>query len=218
VCLVFALATAACATLYAARNVHPLLANNLHAVVAVVFWLLPLRAIDRIGRDSADYGLRWRPVLRHLAWAGLAVLIVFPPFALGYRGYHQVVCHFMRSGACVFFRPDAWRAHIRWPPNLPMQAAAQLIVIAIPEEFFFRGYLQGRLRDVFRPVPAIAISSVLFGLGHYLVDFDPGRLAVAFPAVVFGWLRERTGSIVPGAVFHAASNLFIETLNRTFFG
>jgi membrane protease YdiL (CAAX protease family) len=61
------------------------------------------------------------------------------------------------------------------------------------------------------------MSSVIFGLGHYLVDYDPQRLAVAFPGIVFGIIREKTGSIAPGALFHASCNLYIDALHRTFF-
>jgi membrane protease YdiL (CAAX protease family) len=200
---VFALATAVCALLYAIRNLHSLLASNLHAVVAVVFWLLPMHMLERAGREPAAYGLRWRPIGRHVLWAVGTIAVVFPLFGIGFLLYHHV-------------SPPWLHRTIQLPPHLLLAAASQLIVVAIPEEFFFRGYLQGRLRDAMPPLAAIALSSLLFGLGHFLVDFDPGRLAVAFPGVLFGLLYERTRSIAPGAVFHAACNLYIDTLHRTF--
>jgi membrane protease YdiL (CAAX protease family) len=216
--LVFLGATAACALLYALRNLHPLLANNLPALVALVFWLLPLRLLERQGRSPADYGLKWRPVFAHLGWAALAMIVVFPLFLIGFRLYYGALCTSLRPAFCAHFAPSLWRSRgIRLPPQFALAAAAQLIVVAIPEEFFFRGYLQGRLRAVFSPGGAILLSSLLFGLGHYLVDFAPARLAVAFPAVLFGLLRERTGSILPGALFHAACNLYIDALHRTLF-
>ena len=45
----------------------------------------------------------------------------------------------------------------------------------------------------------------------------PTRLAVFFPALVFGWMRSRSGSIAPGAVFHALCNVFSEILHDSAF-
>ena len=39
-----------------------------------------------------------------------------------------------------------------------------------------------------------------------------------FPGLVFGWMRARSGSILPGVLFHALCNLYIETLGRSFAG
>jgi membrane protease YdiL (CAAX protease family) len=58
---------------------------------------------------------------------------------------------------------------------------------------------------------------VLFALGHVLVDFNPQRLAVFFPALAFGWMRARTGSLAAGAVFHALCNLLADVLHASFF-
>ena len=101
----------------------------------------------------------------------------------------------------------------------------QVLLIAIPEEFFYRGYLQGTLERALegridsprrRTAAAILVTSVLFGLGHYLVDFDPQRLAVFFPAVLFGYMRVRTGSIGAAVLFHAASNVVVDLLSRSY--
>jgi hypothetical protein len=64
---------------------------------------------------------------------------------------------------------------------------------------------------------ALVLSSALFALGHMLVVFDPRRLAVFFPGLLFGWLRSATGSILAGTICHAASNLFIHLLTRIYF-
>jgi membrane protease YdiL (CAAX protease family) len=219
VLLAFLAATLACAVLYASRNLHPLLAGNLHAVVAIVFWALPTWLLERKGRFPSNYGLVWRPLIANMAWAVMAIVLVLPIFTVVFFLYYKAICGVMAAAWCRGFGLlAAYQRGWRLPPNLAQAAAAQFIVVAVPEEYFFRGFLQGRLRDVLPPGRAIAVSSVLFGLGHYLVDYDPNRLAVAFPGVLFGLLREWTGSILPGALFHATCNLFIETLHRTFFG
>jgi len=99
-------------------------------------------------------------------------------------------------------------------------------VVALPEEMFFRGYLLQRLEARFPPrhrlagAPvgwALLLSAVLFALGHVLVDFNPQRLAVFFPALLFGWMRARTGSLAAGAAFHAFCNLLSDVLHTSFF-
>ncbi len=103
---------------------------------------------------------------------------------------------------------------------IPMIIAAQLLLVALPEEFFYRGYLQTTLDRamprrarlwIFHLSPAILITSALFGLGHFIIDLRPARLAVFFPSLLFGWLRDRTGTITSCVVFHAACNLLVES-------
>jgi hypothetical protein len=94
-----------------------------------------------------------------------------------------------------------------------------IFIVALPEEFFYRGYILGRLNDIFtsrihllgvKVGFGFILQAVLFAMGHYLIDFHPGRLAVFFPALVFGWLRLKRGTIVAPVLFHAASNIFME--------
>ena len=97
----------------------------------------------------------------------------------------------------------------------------QVILVAIPEEWFYRGYLQQRFDEAWRPRWRILgatlgwgwlLASVLFALGHLVLDPRPSRLAVFFPSLLFGWLRARTGSILAPALFHAVSNVWIQSL------
>ena len=68
-----------------------------------------------------------------------------------------------------------------------------------------------------KPLGALVVSSALFALGHLAVVPNPQRLAVFFPALVFGWMRGRTGSILAGATFHALCNIFADVLHTSFF-
>lgn len=106
-----------------------------------------------------------------------------------------------------------------------MLAAAQLVVVALPEELFFRGYIQGRLEDAWPPKwnlfgarvgGAWLVASVLFALGHYFVTFEPQMLSRVVPGLVFGWMFARTRSILAGTIFHAACNLLMEVLATSF--
>jgi len=104
--------------------------------------------------------------------------------------------------------------------------ASQVILIALPEEIFYRGYLQTRLRRIWPggvPVlgaavgPAIVITSVLFAAGHMVTIPAAFRLAVFFPSLLFGWLRDRTDHVAGPVVLHVLSNLAMLTVIR-FYG
>ena len=87
----------------------------------------------------------------------------------------------------------------------PTKCCGQLLVIALPEEAFYRGYLQSRLDDVWAPRWHVLGARVgpgaprrrrhLRARPHRATVPLPTRLAVFFPALLFGWLRARTGGI-----------------------
>jgi membrane protease YdiL (CAAX protease family) len=150
-------------------------------------------------------------------WALLLMVLAFPPFALGYRYFYacSIVHHALRCLPIHFT--------LRWPPSIFDELGGQLVVIALPEEAFFRGYLQTALDRVWPPRWRVLgadlglgwlVSAVIFALGHVITRPDPGRLAVFFPALIFGWLRRRTGGVGAGILFHASCNLFSATLGR----
>jgi len=99
-----------------------------------------------------------------------------------------------------------------WPEDVPATSALaslmvfQLLAVALPEEIFFRGVVQGSLE---RRGPLIAIggAALAFALAHVLFEFSPRRFEVFVPGLVFGWLRWRCKSLWPSVVFHALCNL-----------
>jgi len=71
------------------------------------------------------------------------------------------------------------------------------------EEVFFRGYMQTRLRLVWRAGPAIAVSSAAFALLH----MEWIHAAMAFVLGLYlGVVTERAGSALPAIVCHVANN------------
>jgi len=135
-------------------------------------------------------------------WALLMAAIFFPPFWIGFKLWWNV------SGSFT----------LAFPTDLGDQVLGQLLVIALPEEAFFRGYLQsaldGRGARYRKRVLGAEIglgwllSAAIFALGHLLTIPHPSRLGVFFPALVFGWLRARTGGIGAPVLFHLMCNLY----------
>lgn len=229
----FALACALVALLGVLGRAVPLVGKNLGAFVAVVFLYVPALWLRRRGEHLEDYGFRAAPVGRGLVVAGLFVAIVFPLFAAVFVGFYDAVCAadaatWLRAlaepGTCPRFR--GWdglhRPALGWA--FVELSFVQLVVIALPEELFFRGYLHGLLERRWPPARrvlgggvgwALVASSALFAAGHLMVELDPRRLAVFFPGLVFGWMRSRTGSVLAGTLAHAVSNLFIYLLERS---
>ena len=240
VLIVFAIATAVGGLAFQLGRVVPFLGRHAADIIAVTFYALPVARLWHLKRDLADYGFNLDRPGRSLLLVVGTSLVVFPLFLVLFLLFYGAVCGPLRESLAVVASPGgaicrSFRGvtgmHPVWPggsfPAALMAFFTQLVAVAIPEEFFFRGYIQGRLSEALPPshrflrVPvgsALLVTSVLFALGHFLIDFDPRRLAVFFPALVFGWMREATGSIAPGALFHALCNLVSDGLHRSFFG
>lgn len=117
--------------------------------------------------------------------------------------------------------PSTW-AQISIPDALPTLLAYQIAFVAIPEEFFYRGYFQTRLNEVFPRrwlifgVPmgwGAVIATLFFAFGHSLVTLQWWHFATFFPGMVFAWMRERTGRVIGGALFHAVCNVGVAFLD-----
>ena len=136
---------------------------------------------------------------------GLAALI-FPPFVIGFALWHDPSRDFVFT----------------WPEELGSFVATQLLVVALPEEAFFRGYAQTRLHDRWPArrrilgaelhLNAWLLTAALFAIVHFVSTPHPARLAVFFPGLVFGWLRAWRGGIGAAMLFHAMCNVFAQFL------
>ena len=85
------------------------------------------------------------------------------------------------------------------------------ITVAAPlaEELMFRGVIQTRLERAMPVWAAVVLQAVLFGVVHG----TPIQMAYAFLlGLAFGFLRSRTGSILPGIAAHAAFNAMNDPL------
>lgn len=227
--IAFGVAFVAVATLGRIDIELPVIGHLGSALVAVTLLYTPLWWSCRRREDLAGYGFTTAPIGRGLALGlGLPLLLVFPLFTAGYLVFLHVVCGtgslqpLALPGVCPRFA--GWAGGVL--PDLDMSmlelAATQLVVVALPEELFFRGLLLHLLEKAFPPRWrvlgggigwALVLSAAMFALIHLPRDGDPRSLATFFPGLLFGWMRSATGSILAPALAHAASNMFIRVVD-----
>jgi uncharacterized protein len=213
------------------------LAANLAGVAAFLFIALPDARLRKRGEAWDVYGLPWwgaRDARTWAAWATAArdalvvCAVVFPLFAAAFWTYAVVRPH-LPPGLAGVVAPysRAARFALRLPDGFALLAVVQVLVVALPEELFYRGWMQtswargarGHGVTVLgaRLGPGFLATQALFALGH-LVVLQPWRVATFFPGLLFGWLRARTGSVAAPVLVHALANLFIKTLEASFYG
>jgi membrane protease YdiL (CAAX protease family) len=91
-------------------------------------------------------------------------------------------------------------------PPLAAFLLRQGILVALPEEVFFRGYLYDAFAESgWEPVTATAL---LFAAGHLVIHASAYRALTFFPALLFGWARKKSGAVHVPAALHLLFNLF----------
>jgi len=81
-------------------------------------------------------------------------------------------------------------------------AIALVIVVALSEEFIFRGYLIRRLSSATRSVAmAVVVASIIFAFGHGY-EGTSGVVAVGFIGLAFALIYVWRGSLVAPVVMH----------------
>lgn len=214
----------------------PAVGNVGAAMIAVLFLYVPVFFAWRRKEDLDTYGFLTAPVKRGLVTAAIAIAIIFPIFVAGYFAFYEIACksdllsNLVPRGMCTRYGGlDAVHApavSLLGDPTsqrLSLEfCAVQLIVVALPEELFFRGFLLHLLEKRFPPKRkllgggvglALVLSAVAFAVIHLPKDGDPRALATFFPGLLFGWMRSATGSILAGTVTHAGSNILVRILD-----
>ena len=188
------------------------------AGVPVLFIYTPVLVCKWRGVDSFAYRLSVPPFVEWRAWwkalreSGLWALIFLLPYLPVYHLWTtQVLGRELGQGS--------------FPPEFGTLLLYQVFFVAIPEEFFYRGYMQTRFNELFERKfqifgisfgHSLWISSLLFAFGHSLVTFQWWHFAIFFPSLLFGLIRERSGSVLPGAFFHAACNVLVMSLDHLY--
>ncbi len=180
--------------------------------------------------DLATLGWNWRPV-RYEVWAYvIPILYALPVYVITWRAI---------SGSFDFSRFADPLGKAFGFPNSP-RATALLLAIplysvlgvigstgrALGEEIGWRGFLLPRLVGQFGFTLGCLISGCIWAVWHYpgllFADYNAGTqpayaltcftLMVIADAYILGWLRLKSGSLWPAAIFHASHNLFIQAI------
>ncbi len=148
----------------------------------------------------------WQPSApRYLLW-GLA--LTAPLVGLGWAAIQWVPDDVLETARVNV------SAYAGWSPTLMMFGLIWLreaIYVALGEEIFFRGFVGGWLMRRFGFFVGNTIQALVFLAPHVLlltisIHFI-GLVVVQFLAGwLFGWLRFRSGSILPGWLAHSLSN------------
>lgn len=180
----------------------------------------------------------WLEGFRSFAFALLAIYL--PLWLLRYKGWpldfvertgprliHSLSV--MLAAAAIIFPlyfavAHLWQVHIWHMPPRPLLRfwpgwnflMTQVILVALPEEFFYRGYLQGVLDRAFgRPWRLLGaqigwgwiVAALLFAVSHTIAAYQWWHFAIFFPGLLFGYLRARTNGLLAPIGIHAIANL-----------
>ena len=163
------------------------------------------------------YGLKkFLPSIDHWKIFGLTTFITLVPYFL--------VLYFFQSGEFNLNNVPNWR-------DLFSQTVFQVLIVALPEEFFFRGYLQTRIAELpqysrknFRFLKTnfvgglfpVLLSNSLFACIHLFGNLNPLRLLTFFPGLIFAFLWARTGNLTVVILYHALCNLVLFIFTAVF--
>jgi len=149
---------------------------------------------DRAGDVREVLALRPVAPLRAVAYALAGLLVAFVSALL-----LEPVFHGIRAQG---FEPDPFPGGSGHAASLALVAVGFALAAPIAEELYFRGLVLGR-GAVHGPVVAVAVQAVVFGAAHLTLGAFP---VLTLYGLVFGVLRVRTRSIVPGAIAHGLNN------------
>jgi len=145
-----------------------------------------------------------------ILYSSLPLLMLIFPVAVGYRVRMNFSIKDISTGfivSAVILIPYYFLFGGHGKTITVYSILFQLLSVAFPEEFFFRGYLQASMG---RTLKAVFFVSLLFSLAHlpraiFLNDWI--SLLSFFPSLIMGWLYTKTNNILPGTIFHFFANL-----------
>lgn len=103
----------------------------------------------------------------------------------------------------------AWHWNDSFVPVPTLLAALLTGMAGFGEEFFFRGYILRTLSE-YGPRASVIISSLVFALMHMITGrvAPLDQLALFLHGLLFAVMAQRTKSLWPGLITHAAYNFF----------
>jgi len=215
------------------------LANDWLVLVALVFLYTPVAAEKwnnyRVDSEILFPEPLWPAMKRALVFFGLVTALIYVFFLPGYHVCQTWLYNWfteeilgMQRGDFLHYKTytPGWNISSGIATTIAMQALYQLLCVGYAEEFFYRGYMQTRLNDLYDPERwtlfgakfgwSLPITAVLFTVGHSIVEWQWWQPFILFPALIFGWMRARSGNVLAGALFHAWANTVMIVLDHIY--
>ncbi len=141
---------------------------------------------------------RWVPV-------GLAMAAIFGAGLWGQWGLELGA----QAGGISIHWTEWFDEDLVWgsAPVVGVSLVGYVVVAPLFEEIVFRGLLYGTLRRRYRWEWAALLSAALFALAHGYGWF--GFASVFWSGLLWAWVYEKTGSLLPGMLAHALNNLMV---------
>jgi membrane protease YdiL (CAAX protease family) len=168
-------------------------------------WLV-IKMVKRRGLKLSSIGLGRRP-------AGVDLI----KGLLGFAAFFLILI--VVNGILAFFFPhinsetqDVGFNTLNNPLDQTLALIALVIFPPLGEETLVRGYLYSGLRKSWKFVPAMLVTSLLFGLAHLQLGSGAAVLWAAGVdtftlSLVLVYLRETTGALYAGMLVHSLNNL-----------
>lgn len=187
---------------YSLSSTQFLLALCVEAFVLGILWLF----LAKFSRQQIIQGLGLRkPRIKDGGYMLLGVLLYF--------GIYVAIMTVVASVTAIDLdqQQDIGFDGARGFPDVAWVFTALVILPPIVEEIIFRGYLYGGFRKANGMVVSAVMTSIIFGYLHSTQAVEGGVLWTAaidtfIMSLVLCYLREKSGSILPGMGVHAIKN------------
>lgn len=184
----------------------PVVSENLSLITAVLLLYVPIGFSLKYKERFLFIDSTLAQFFRSVLWfIGVSALVFIPGL---------VINHFYQK---FFF---GFLYHTKSWPDLLNFSFYEIVAVALPEEFFFRGFFLERMKIIYTRSyfnffgvsigPALLLTSLIFALSHSVITLAWWHIFIFFPAMLFGWLKEKTGTITAPLLFHAACNIFAQ--------
>jgi len=154
---------------------------------------------------------------RQFLFLQIVIFLLFPILFFFYFTLAHEISFINDTLSAVNLKVPAYK--IVFPSNIKLfskilKSLILTFIVAFPEEFFFRGFLQQHTFKSFNQRIFLFITkrniivSALFGLSHAVALLNPLAIITFFPSLIFGYIAEKSNSsIVYSTVAHTLSNM-----------
>lgn len=164
-------------------------------VYLLLLWcpLLIVKFIER--RPITSLGFRLKSPLKIILW-GLGAFILTTTLLTAEIWFR------------ISFRGESLESATPPVSNWVFEILLQFLLVGLPEEISNRGYLLCRLRESWGTLPALFVSSFLFGIGHLALGDLPRAIQAWLSGLVFSLAFLKTDSVYAPTIAHILLNLF----------